>query len=1046
MSKKLRNLMLLLMMAFTAGAYAEEPWYDILISYPGSMDGITLSGTSDAREVKIHANTEEVSCLALNNGYSSEGVMNGNHIMLEVEGGFKAGDRITVTGVINNKDAAKRATAVLFSADANLKPTKIHQFSDFINAYTATEDPEPETYTLEEDYEVLYLGRDGSTRACLTNITVTRDRDADKTYLTFLYDPATYSYRMGDEFVQPELSVFEHDFLWDRSEFLYESSNTEVATVDEDGFITIVGKGTATITASLENDEYSTAEPATFTVTVIGQYDPTLLIDYPNKKDGTAESGSTTEGAGMVKIHANTEAVQAYKLANSYSSEGVMNSNHIELKIDGGFKAGDVLTVAGVINNKDATKRATAVLFSADADSKPTAIHQFSDFINAYTATEDPVPESITLDADYDVLYLGRNGGTAAYVTLITMERYPALFSETFDKIEGTGGNDNKFSGSIAGSAMATTDATDEEWVKLEKAYKANKCAKLGTGSANATMTTRVITLEGDGGLTFRAAGWASGTNTLNVKALKADGSVLKEKDITLTNGAWKDYTIALDAADGSVTLQFTGKRLFLDDIAVNVGKVVEKADLVMAFEPTALEVELGAEFTEPVLTTPEDYDGTVTYSIDNTEVATIDATTGKLTIVAAGTATVTATAAETDTYNAGEASYALTVVSQEVYDIAGIRALESGSTGLLKLENAQVLYKGTNDMYVKDASGAIDFFKTSTFNGNYQAGDILNGKLKVTYQLYKGLPEITAVEVVEAVTKTAGEATPTELSLASVTLDKYVCDLVAVKGTLKIVDGNYFVTDGTTDVQIYDKFKIEGLGLTSATGGEDVTATGIVVPYNNNPEIALTELVITPSVTVTIGATGFATLYYGELDLYVPAGVEASIYDLNYDDLDHSCYLSPSAVYGEGNTIPAGQAVILSADPGEYVFKVNQSYLPVSGAIGCLTGSDEDAMTVGPEGSGFYKLANGPQGVGFYPGAANCGPFTSAAHKAYLVVPSEYMVNCILFETDTDGINEVKAGISKDDVIYNLHGVRVDADHLTKGIYIVNGKKMVVK
>ena len=52
----------------------------------------------------------------------------------------------------------------------------------------------------------------------------------------------------------------------------------------------------------------------------------------------------------------------------------------------------------------------------------------------------------------------------------------------------------------------------------------------------------------------------------------------------------------------------------------------------------------------------------TVTYSSDNTEVATVDASTGEVTILKAGTAVITATAPATDDYAAATQSYTLTV------------------------------------------------------------------------------------------------------------------------------------------------------------------------------------------------------------------------------------------------------------------------------------------------------------------------------------------------------------------------------------------------
>lgn len=63
--------------------------------------------------------------------------------------------------------------------------------------------------------------------------------------------------------------------------------------------------------------------------------------------------------------------------------------------------------------------------------------------------------------------------------------------------------------------------------------------------------------------------------------------------------------------------------------------------------------------------------DGTVKYASDNTAVATVNATTGEVTIVGAGTANITATVADSDTYSYATttASYKLTV-SQPVHPV----------------------------------------------------------------------------------------------------------------------------------------------------------------------------------------------------------------------------------------------------------------------------------------------------------------------------------------------------------------------------------------
>lgn len=152
----------------------------------------------------------------------------------------------------------------------------------------------------------------------------------------------------------------------------------------------------------------------------------TTLVSYPTQGEvsGWTISGTTEEST--VNIHTNTDAVNALKLQNGYTSDGVSNSNHIALTCEGGFKKGDVITIAGAVSVKEAdvnTKKATAEIFVIEADNKCTALKTFTDFINGRLTDDEPVEESYTLEADYDKLYIGRKGKTAAFVTKILVTR-----------------------------------------------------------------------------------------------------------------------------------------------------------------------------------------------------------------------------------------------------------------------------------------------------------------------------------------------------------------------------------------------------------------------------------------------------------------------------------------------------------------------------------------------------------------------------------------------------------------------------------------------
>ncbi|MBP3614274.1 MAG: InlB B-repeat-containing protein [Bacteroidaceae bacterium] len=60
--------------------------------------------------------------------------------------------------------------------------------------------------------------------------------------------------------------------------------------------------------------------------------------------------------------------------------------------------------------------------------------------------------------------------------------------------------------------------------------------------------------------------------------------------------------------------------------------------------------------------------------------------------------------------------------------------------------------------------------------------------------------------------------------------------------------------------------------------------------------------------------------------------------------------------------------------------------------------------------------------------------------------MPAEDIVIEGRFEVDTTGINTVKLDLEKNEV-YNLKGQRItESENLTRGIYIVNGKKVYIK
>ena len=122
------------------------------------------------------------------------------------------------------------------------------------------------------------------------------------------------------------------------------------------------------------------------------------------------------------------------------------------------------------------------------------------------------------------------------------------------------------------------------------------------------------------------------------------------------------------------------------------------------------------------------------------------------------------------------------------------------------------------------------------------------------------------------------------------------------------------------------------------------------------------------------------------------------------------------------------------------------------------LHGSTSDEYMNAGEGNYlYYKLSynNDGEKIGFYWGAENGAAFTNQAHKAYLAIPVTngtsmvrgFALNDIENGTVTN-INTINVNTSaKATTIYDLNGRCINnINTAAKGVYIVNGRKVLVK
>lgn len=183
----------------------------------------------------------------------------------------------------------------------------------------------------------------------------------------------------------------------------------------------------------------------------------------------------------------------------------------------------------------------------------------------------------------------------------------------------------------------------------------------------------------------------------------------------------------------------------------------------------------------------------------------------------------------------------------------------------------------------------------------------------------------------------------------------------------------------------------------------------------------------------VAVSAIKFAT-YVPTCNVVVPA--DAKVYTAKVNEDKSAVVLTEVPA---GSVIAKGTPVLVGAEAGSYTFEAS------AGAATAVDGNDLKAATADTKGNGstIYALVEQDGKAVFAP--LKEGVVVSLGH-AYLELPAASATRfySIQFGGETTGINEVNAAAKADGAYYTLQGVKTSK--AAKGIYIHNGKKVVIK
>ena len=189
----------------------------------------------------------------------------------------------------------------------------------------------------------------------------------------------------------------------------------------------------------------------------------------------------------------------------------------------------------------------------------------------------------------------------------------------------------------------------------------------------------------------------------------------------------------------------------------------------------------------------------------------------------------------------------------------------------------------------------------------------------------------------------------------------------------------------------------------------------------------------------------GYATYFNSEYAYVMPEGVVGG--PVVRVDNKHSIV---DYIYKAGDVVPAGTPLVLKGEVKAYTAAIT-SEVGIAPENNLLKGcdafypKDTDPMYY------YYKLSRSTvddvKKLGFFWFTADGHTNLCGLNKAYLALTPEEAANFyILLDDEADAIVEVNTDNDNRREVYTINGIRVNSDRLTPGIYIINGKKTVVK
>jgi len=497
-----------------------------------------------------------------------------------------------------------------------------------------------------------------------------------------------------------------------------------------------------------------------------------------------------------------------------------------------------------------------------------------------------------------------------------------------------------------------------------------------------------------------------------------------------------------------------------------------------ISFDTDYLEIFYGDNYIAPVLQNPQNLTPIV-YSSSNPSVVSVDPTSGKITIKTSGGARIFATFYG-DTNNKKAMTHYDIIVKKlpnegllfnETFDkLLSIGGNDGGFTGEQgqpytrsngwaekkpnfvegdDIDNWDSAWETDAEWYAFDTDEETD--ETKSFvqaafmcakfgGGNANFGTKADGLLTTSSIDFGDIVNATLTFSAAGWGTNWNDGTNSQPNKLTVTATNCDIEYFSHSGN-STVDGNTI----TLENGVWNDFTFK---ITNITGAVKISFKG----YRGY----LDEIAVSGPYKVTIGSTGWASLYYGTAPLTIPSNITA--YTVHTKEVNGYTDVELSSEITEGTNIAAGMGVVLHGEPGDYYFNYYFGTDATTDATNILEGTDLPQV-INDTGYEYFVLSKVDGVVGFYHQNPTYGKYISnGAHKAFFRLPEGTSIlndntssiaqrgGFSLDDMVTTAIESVENenNLRNDNVFYNLSGQRVSTP--TKGIYIVNGKKVLIK